>query len=111
MANIKKEEQVSSEIGILLEAARRANWAALHGPPHLRTGRFRLSSNEPSRVIQNVVRKGCLGSFSEVEENLAYWRSKTPECRVEAVELLRRQQNGSAARLQRSARVVCCASG
>jgi len=25
---------------VLLEAARRANWDAQHGPPHLRTGRF-----------------------------------------------------------------------
>lgn len=28
------------KIAILLEAARRANWDAQHGPPHLRTGRF-----------------------------------------------------------------------
>jgi hypothetical protein len=29
------------DIEILLEAARRANWDALHGPRHLRSGRFR----------------------------------------------------------------------
>ena len=28
------------ELEILLEAARRANWDALHGPRHLRSGRF-----------------------------------------------------------------------
>jgi len=32
------EEQ---ELEYLLEAARRANWDALHGPMHLRSGRFR----------------------------------------------------------------------
>ncbi|MFY9342352.1 MAG: zeta toxin family protein [Planctomycetota bacterium] len=31
----------ASELEILLEAARRANWDALHGPRHLRSGRFR----------------------------------------------------------------------
>lgn len=28
---------------VLLEAARRANWDAMHGPTHLRTGRFFVS--------------------------------------------------------------------
>jgi hypothetical protein len=31
----------STELEILLEAARRANWDALQGPMHLRSGRFR----------------------------------------------------------------------
>ena len=57
-------------------------------------------------MIEKVVRKGSLEDFSEAEENLAYWLSKTPEERVTAVELLRRQFNGSSARLQRSARVI-----
>jgi hypothetical protein len=30
----------AEKIELLLEAARRANWDALHGPMHLRTGRF-----------------------------------------------------------------------
>lgn len=29
------------ELELYLEAARRANWDALHGPPHLRSGRIR----------------------------------------------------------------------
>jgi hypothetical protein len=29
-----------NELEVLLEAARRANWDALHGPQHLRSGRF-----------------------------------------------------------------------
>ena len=57
-------------------------------------------------MIQKVVKKASLLEFDEVSDNLAYWLSKSPEERVEAVELLRRQQNGSEARLQRSARVI-----
>ena len=30
-----------SKLEVLLEVARRANWDALHGPVHLRNGRFR----------------------------------------------------------------------
>lgn len=57
-------------------------------------------------MIQKIVKKVNLSSFSEVRENLSYWLSKRPEERVAAVEFLRRQHNGSPARLQRSARVV-----
>ena len=57
-------------------------------------------------MIEKVVRKGNIKDFREVKENLAYWLSKTPEERVAAVEYLRRQLNGSSARLQRSSRVV-----
>ncbi len=57
-------------------------------------------------MIEKVVRKGNMKDFVEVEENLAYWLSKTSEERVAAVEYLRRQLNGSSARLQRSARVI-----
>lgn len=57
-------------------------------------------------MIEKVVRKENLKDFIEVEENLAYWLSKSPEERVAAVEYLRRQLNGSSARLQRSARVI-----
>lgn len=34
------------ELEILLEAARRANWDALHGPRHLRSGRFNPSDQD-----------------------------------------------------------------
>jgi hypothetical protein len=57
-------------------------------------------------MIQKVVKKRNLKDFSEVKDNLTYWLSKTPEERVAALEYLRRQQNGSSARLQRSAYVV-----
>jgi hypothetical protein len=57
-------------------------------------------------MIQKVVRKADLQGFSEVKDNLAYWRSKTSGERVAAVEYLRRQRDGSSTRLQRSARIV-----
>lgn len=57
-------------------------------------------------MTEKVVRKGKMKDFVEVKENLAYWLSKTPEERVTAVEYLRRQLNGSSARLQRSACVI-----
>ncbi len=57
-------------------------------------------------MIEKVVRKGNMKDVIEVQENLVYWLSRTPEERVAAVEYLRRQLNGSSARLQRSARVV-----
>jgi len=57
-------------------------------------------------MIAKVAQKRKLQDFSEVKENLAYWLSKTSDERVSAVEYLRRQLNGSSARLQRSARVI-----
>jgi hypothetical protein len=38
--NDERERERARELELLLEAARRANWDALHGPPHLRSGRF-----------------------------------------------------------------------
>ncbi len=57
-------------------------------------------------MLKKVVRKAHIRDFREIEENLAYWLSKTPEERVAAVEYLRKQFDGSSARLQRSARVI-----
>ncbi|PIP69884.1 MAG: hypothetical protein COZ31_11145 [Nitrospirae bacterium CG_4_10_14_3_um_filter_44_29] len=56
-------------------------------------------------MIEKIVRRENLKDFSEVKENLAYWLSRKPEERVAALEQLRRQHNGSSARLQISARV------
>jgi len=42
-------------------------------------------------MIQKVVRRTKRGEFDEIRENLAYWLSRTPEERVETVEILRRQ--------------------
>jgi hypothetical protein len=57
-------------------------------------------------MIKKVVQKRNLKDISEIEENLVYWLSKTPEERVSVVEFLRKQLHGSSARLQRSARVI-----
>jgi hypothetical protein len=38
------------ELGIMLEAARRATWDALHGPRYLRSGRFRPAPDDAERV-------------------------------------------------------------
>lgn len=35
-----QKPQVTEDLDLVLEAARRANWDAKHGPAHLRTGRF-----------------------------------------------------------------------
>jgi hypothetical protein len=59
-------------------------------------------------MIQKVIKKRSLQEVSSRQEDLAYWLSKTPEERVAAVDYLRRQYYGSAARLQRVARVVQC---
>lgn len=57
-------------------------------------------------MIAKTMRKESLRNISEVKEDLAFWLAKTPEERIAAVELLRRQQHGSSERLQRTARVV-----
>ncbi len=44
--------------------------------------------------------------ISSINNDLAYWLSRTSEERILTVEYLRRQYNGSTARLQRSARVI-----
>jgi hypothetical protein len=57
-------------------------------------------------MIERVVKKVDLKKHLSVKEDLAYWLSKTPQERIAAVELLRRQYHGSSARLQRTARVI-----
>ena len=57
-------------------------------------------------MIERVVKKFDLERHSSIKEDLAYWLSKTPEDRIEAIEFLRRQYHGSSERLQRFARVI-----
>jgi hypothetical protein len=57
-------------------------------------------------MIEKVVKKYDKKEVSPVKEDLAYWLSKTPEERIEAIEILRRQLHGSTERLQRIARIV-----
>ena len=57
-------------------------------------------------MIAKVVRRLDRSSESEAALDLAYWLSRSPAERVEAVEELMRQHHGDAARLQRVARVL-----
>jgi len=57
-------------------------------------------------MIRKVVNKVSLKDSSSVKRELAYWLSKSPEERIEAVENLRKQMNGSPERLQRTIRVI-----
>ena len=56
-------------------------------------------------MIEKVIKKTKL-SKSSAKDDLTYWLSKTPEERISAVEILRRQQHGNTQRLQRVARVI-----
>jgi len=57
-------------------------------------------------MIQKIVKKSRIDDLSSIQEDLAYWLSKSPEERIAAVEFLRRQHDGKIARLQRSARII-----
>jgi Uma2 family endonuclease len=48
------DDEYAGTLECLLEAARRANWDAMRGPPHLRTGRFRpLRRVEYERLVDS----------------------------------------------------------
>lgn len=57
-------------------------------------------------MIEKIVRKRPLHDPSAQADDLAYWLSKTPEERLSAVEILRRQHYGDQHRLQRVVRVI-----
>jgi hypothetical protein len=57
-------------------------------------------------MILKIAKKSRIDDLSSIEEDLAFWLSKSPEERVSAVEYLRRQYDGNTARLQRSARII-----
>ena len=54
---------------------------------------------------KKIVKKMRLGEGSE-RDDLAYWKSRPAEERIEAVEMLRKEYYGSSARLQRTVRVI-----
>ena len=56
--------------------------------------------------MEKIVTRWKLGDPAAEKADLAYWLSKTPEERIAAVEILRRQVYGSPSRLQRVARVI-----
>ena len=57
-------------------------------------------------MIQKIITRHNLKDSLSMKEDLAYWLSKTPEERIEAVEYLRRQYYENSTRLQRIARVI-----
>jgi hypothetical protein len=57
-------------------------------------------------MIRKTVQKHRLDKDSEIRKNLEYWLSRTPEERLSAVEILRRQVYGDSQGLQRVVRVV-----
>jgi hypothetical protein len=57
-------------------------------------------------MIEKTVKKFDLKSDASIKEDLAYWLSKTPKERIEAIEFLRRQRHGSSERIQKFARVI-----
>lgn len=57
-------------------------------------------------MIEKVVTRRKLNDPDAIKADLAYWLSKTPEERVGAVEILRKQRHGDAIRLQRVVRVI-----
>jgi len=56
-------------------------------------------------MIKKVVKKRNLKD-DPTAEDLKYWLSKSPEERISAMEFLRKQANGSSARLQRTVRII-----
>ena len=56
-------------------------------------------------MIEKVIAKRKIGE-STVLEDLAYWQNCTPEERISAVEILRRQYYGNSERLQRVCRII-----
>jgi hypothetical protein len=57
-------------------------------------------------VIEKIIKKGNLDDNFLKEADLKHWLKKSPQERIDAVEILRRQYNGSTERLQRIVRVV-----
>ena len=57
-------------------------------------------------MIKNVIKKGNWDENLQKEADLTYWLTRSPQERIETVEILRRQYDGSTARLQRIAKVV-----
>ena len=57
-------------------------------------------------TIKKIVRKSNLHTPESAKEDISYWMSRPAEERIAAVDYLREQYYGSAARLQRIARVI-----
>jgi len=56
-------------------------------------------------MIHKVITKRNIDR-SSILDDLAYWQKRSPEERISAVEILRRQYYGSTGRLQRVSQIV-----
>ena len=56
-------------------------------------------------MIQKVITKRNVDDLSSDDE-LSYWKKRSHEERITAVEILRRQYHGCSERLQRSAQII-----
>lgn len=57
-------------------------------------------------MIKRVISKRKITDDSSVADDLAYWQRQSPEDRISAVEILRRQYYGGSDRLQRFSRII-----
>ncbi len=67
LSSIANSHSPTDKIGLVREAARRANWDALHGPRHSRPRKFNPS--HPERSNDNEARRqdtGPLGDATDV---------------------------------------------
>ena len=57
-------------------------------------------------MIKKIIKKRQLTCNSDYLDDLNYWRNRSPEERVAAVDFLRKQHHGYSERLQRSVRII-----
>jgi hypothetical protein len=57
-------------------------------------------------MVKRKVTKHVLKKHDEVKANLEYWLSRTPEERISAMEVLRRQRYGDDKPIQKVARII-----
>jgi hypothetical protein len=67
---------------------------------------YRFILHQKNKMIEKVVKKGSLLDCTDARNDLEYWLAKSPQERIEAVEVLRKQRHGNQQRLQRIARVI-----
>jgi len=57
-------------------------------------------------VIQKIVKKISLNDPDQIKSDLEYWLSRTPEERISAVEILRRQKYGDDLRVDKTICII-----
>lgn len=57
-------------------------------------------------MIKKIIKKYSLNDSQQKKDDRAYWLSVSPEERISAVEIMRKQMYGNSERLQRVVRVI-----